>query len=98
MNLLTTLSKTPIQRTRPRITCKDGTSLSVQASEYVYCTPRVNNAKLYTHVEVGFPSIAPTEALARYAEDPDDLLGTVYLYVPVEIVEAFIEEHGGIAK
>ena len=28
------------QKTRPRIVCQDGYSVSVQASEYAYCTPR----------------------------------------------------------
>ena len=39
----------------PEIVCKDGTTLSVQASEFHYCTPRDNKGP-YTHVEIGFPS------------------------------------------
>ena len=42
-------------KTRPRIFCNDGFSLSVQASRDHYSIPR-NNEGPYTHVEVGFPS------------------------------------------
>ena len=30
----------PYQENRPRVFCKDGFSISIQASEYHYCTPR----------------------------------------------------------
>lgn len=80
----------------PSITCRDGMSLSVQASEYHYCLPRSNNAT-YTHVEVGFPSEAIPEIL-EYAEDADRPTDTVYAFVPVEIVDQVIMEHGGISQ
>lgn len=79
---------------RPRITCADGFSLSVQASRFHYCSPRIDNAVKYTHVEVGFPS-ERVEALMPYAEDEDDPTGTVYGQVPVEVVWTIINEHGG---
>ena len=39
-----------------RIKCKDGFSMSVQASKRNYCEPRLDNAVEYSKVEVGFPS------------------------------------------
>ena len=77
-----------------RIVCKDGTSLSVQASFGHYCTPR-NDEGPWTAVEVGFPSACPPESWAEYAEDWNNPLDTVYGYVPVQMVQHFISLHGG---
>ena len=85
----------------PRITCNDGFSISVQGSEYSYATPRENNPPNgYTHVECGFPSTTPkTVELRNYAEcfGDSDYTETVYGYVPVEVVQAELDAHGGIA-
>lgn len=79
----------------PRIVCADGTTLSVQADEYMYCSPRGNKGP-YSSVEVGFPSVEPPEIWQQYAEDPDRPMDTVYAYVPIELVSFFIARHGGI--
>ena len=79
-----------------RIVCKDGADLSVQASRTHYCNPRDNDGP-YTHVEVGFPSVAPPESWREYAEEWERPTDTVYGYVPVELVQAFIDLHGGEA-
>lgn len=79
----------------PRITCADGLSLSVQASEYNYCAPRYSGLDFYYEVEVGFPS-ARIDELMPYAESPDDPTGTVYGYVPVDIVNQVVNAHGGL--
>jgi hypothetical protein len=34
--------------------------------------------------------------LTSYAEDEENLCGTVYGYVPCSIIDAVIEKHGGI--
>ncbi len=91
----------------PRITCKDGFSLSVQASHGAYCLPRRNIGEWYC-VEVGYPSAKPeffhhmAEGLFDYESEqpkPDfDYCGTVYGYVPIELVEQCIDLHGGIAS
>lgn len=86
-----------IQEIRPRIKCKDGFEFSVQASIYHYCSPRANGDVIYKEVELGFPNIED-ELITEYAEDPDDLTGTVYGYVPVDIVNQLIEKHGGIVE
>ena len=85
---------------KPRIKCANGVSLSVQADEYKYCTPRSDDGP-HVAVEVGFicdaqdEPMAPPEAWREYAdgEFPSD----VYGYVPVGMVEAFIAENGGRA-
>ena len=80
---------------KPRTVCKDGFSMSVQASEFHYCEPR-NNAGPYTHLEVGFPSDYE-ELLLPYAEMYMDGEDTgIYPRVPAEVVEAIISKHGGL--
>lgn len=74
------------------IECKDGFTISVQASEYNYCNPRCTDSNYYYEVECGFPSSEP-EFIMDYAEDPDTPTKTVYAYVPVELVEQLIDLH-----
>jgi hypothetical protein len=81
----------------PPLVCRDGFSVSVQASASHYCQPRDDEGP-YTHVEMGFPS-APSDLLTEYAEDAedaeDDPTCTVYVCVPLSVVEALLESHGG---
>lgn len=79
---------------RPQIICNDGFKMSVQASEFHYCSPRIL-AESYNSVEVGFPSRREL-LMFLYAEDPKRLTKTVYGYVPVDIINQVIEKHGGI--
>ena len=82
---------------RPRICCKDGFSISVQGgTEYHYCTPR-KHCNQYIGVELGLPSAADP-LLEDYAEDPSDPTGTVYGYVPIEVVESLVDKHGGMIE
>lgn len=78
----------------PRITCADGFSMSVQAGDHAYCTPRSNFGP-WDEFEVGFPSESVPE-LMSFAENPDDPTGTVYACVPTEIIERVIAVHGGM--
>ena len=77
------------------VQCKDGFTVSCQASDYHYCTPRESDAE-WACIELGFPNAEPTPKICQYAEDSKDLLGTVYAYVPVYLVDEMLEEHGGI--
>ena len=86
-----------LQERRPRVKCKDGFEISIQASDSHYCTPRVNGDVIYEKVELGFPNMED-ELIADYAEDPDNLTETVYGYVPIHIVNQLIEKHGGIVE
>ena len=83
----------------PCIECADGYEVSVQCQGTNYCSPRKNltDCKNYSHFELGFPNM-PDELINSYAEDCNDLLETVYPYVPREVVEALVEKHGGIAQ
>ncbi len=47
------------------VVCKDGTSLSVQASESHYCMPRTNGPG-WIEVEIGFPTETPTVSWMQY--------------------------------
>jgi len=83
---------------RPAIICKDGLRLSVQASIGHYCVPRTNKGP-YSHVEVGFPSKVPPKSWAEYFDGTfsrKTAKHSVYGYVPVEVVQEWINEHGGI--
>ncbi len=82
----------------PRLTMANGESLSVQASRTHYCSPR-EDAGPYSKVEVGFPSVAPPDSWAEYFDgdwENEDRTGSVYGYVPIELVAEFIEANGGI--
>ena len=87
----------------PHVVCNDGFSMSVQANDTAYSSPKtVIYEGEYESMEIGFPS-APESLIAEYAEDweiedCDDprLCNTVYGYVPVEVIDAVIEKHGGI--
>lgn len=83
------------QELRPRIICKDGFEISVQASCIHYCEPRENGLTKYDYVELGFPSESDN-CILEYAEDPDKPTETVYGWVPIEVVNQLIEKHGGI--
>ena len=81
----------------PRITCNDGFTISVQAHSGSYCTRDDNGSP--THVECGFPSTTPkTVELRSFAElfHPANYTNTVYGWVPVEVVQAELDAHGGI--
>ena len=87
-----------VKPTAPRIVCMDGTSLSVQAGEFLYCSPRQNVGPYYS-VEVGYPSRV-IEELLPYMDGGDDTdpTATVYGYVPIELVEQIVENCGGICE
>ena len=95
-NVMVTPLGMQLQQIRPRIRCKDGFSLSVQASRSSYCEPRTCEP-VWTKVEVGYPS-AEEPLLNSYSESFGEGNPTedIYPYVPVEVVEAVIEKHGGI--
>ena len=84
------------KNTVPHIVCKDGFKISVQASKSHYCEPR-EDVGPYTQVECGYPSDRVSDALNQFADDPSTN-DTIYAYVPIDIVEAELALHGGIAK
>lgn len=70
--------------------CKDGTKLSIQASKYHYSSPKEDAGYIQTAEGA---QVIPPETWRYYSDGnfPSD----VYGYVPRELVEAFIKEHGG---
>ena len=80
----------------PRIVCADGFSMSVQVHCGAYCSPRDGIGPDWLSAEIGFPSAAPNAAVMAYAEDDDKPTDTVYGYVPMELIDALVAEHGGI--
>lgn len=93
---LTETSYCTFRALAPKIVCRDGFSASIQASETHYCSPRAMT-DFYHSMEIGFPSEVDNLIL-EYAEDVDNPTGTVYGYVPVEVIVALIEKHGGFAN
>lgn len=79
-----------------KIKCKDGFSISAQASHFHHCIPRENNAEFYTHIELGFPSDRLPAHITEKAENPHNLLYTVYPRIPVEWLNELIDSHGGV--
>lgn len=79
----------------PAIECNDGFRISVQASDGAYCAPRVTADIEYSKFECGYPSAAVPE-LQEWKDGDGDDTGTVYGYVPVGVIVALIEKHGGI--
>ncbi len=86
-----------IARRYKRVVCKDGFSVSIQASETNYCSPRVDGADKYYEVELGFPS-SEEQLLMEFAEMPGKPTDTVYAYVPVALVNLVLAKHGGIVE
>lgn len=80
-----------------RVTCKDGYSVSIQASETSYSEPRTNDAVRYESVELGFPSHAD-DLINKYAEDEYNPCETVYGWVPVSVVNLLLAKHGGMIE
>ena len=79
------------------VKCADGFSMSVQAHDGAYCSPRVDDAMRYESVEVGYPShVEPL--LMPYCEDEDEPTATVYGYVPSHVVTTVIAKHGGMVE
>lgn len=88
---------------RPTIKCSDGFKFSVQASYYNCCEPRITGLDIYTSFEV--LSKNDIDDFALYLSN-DRYIGTStkkskinqYNYVPLDLIETFIESHGGIDK
>jgi len=80
-----------------QVVCADGFVMSVQAHDGAYCSPREDHADSYSQVEVGFPS-SVEPLLMDWCEDKDDPTGTVYGYVPIQVVVNVIAKHGGMVE
>ena len=86
-----------MRRLNEQIVCKDGFTMSVQANEGAYCTPRIDNACRYVAAEVGYPS-QKEDLLLEWAESPEKPTETVYGYVPATQITLVVAKHGGIVS
>jgi len=84
-----TIKESPV---RKALICNDGTSLSVQVSNFHYCSPRINNSPFYATVEVWQVTSEVPNSWLEYG-DPED---NPFAYIPRTLVEEFIDSHGGI--
>ena len=78
-----------------RIYCKDGFNFSLQASKYHYCLPKSDDGP-YTHFEIGYPSKRVKDFMPYITDVKDNPINAVYAFVPNEIVEKVITDHGGM--
>lgn len=83
------VNKGQYETLRPKVRCKDGTSISVQASRSHYCSPRESFLPSYVTVEVFSETPMPI-SWKKYD------CGGVYAFVPLHIVQEFISRHGGL--
>jgi hypothetical protein len=81
---------------RPHVVCADGLSFYIQASRLHYCTPQKNEGP-YTAIEIGYPSETVKEFIPYSTDSQSDPRHAVYAQVPVELVEAVVNKHGGFA-
>lgn len=81
-----------MRKLAPRMVLGDRTTLSAQVGETHYCTPRSSDAWSYTRVEVGYPSAPLPEEFDEYTDSDRKIYG----YVPMRVLDKYIEEHGGI--
>ena len=89
-----------MKKINKRIHCRDGVSLSVQASQFAYCSPRDDEGP-YTQLEVGFiekhgERFNPPESWKEFAKMGDIRFSDVFAYVPSQNINDFIAAHGGI--
>ena len=85
-----------MSRNYERAVCADGFTISVQACDWKYCSPR-NNIGPYYEVELGYPN-RPEAVLLPYAENPAKPTETVYAYVPSTTVLEVLVSHGGFVS
>lgn len=85
------------RRMTTRLQLEDGSSLSIQASEGHYCSPRrdFDDYSEYEEFEIGFPS-AHMDEISRYQDGAGDQTSSVFGYVPKEVIEALINARGGV--
>lgn len=74
----------------PPVICKDGTFMSVQAGSWYHCTPQQDlDTDDYEEYEVRTSLI--DARLIKFGYDENE-----YGYVPNEIIDDIINQHGGI--
>ncbi|WP_156878737.1 hypothetical protein [Roseomonas gilardii] len=78
----------------PKIKCRDGFGVSIQASRYHYCTPREDGPEFWTEFECGFPT-APVRSWREWRDGPTPDTQNVFGFVPASKIMDVIRRHGG---
>jgi hypothetical protein len=80
-----------------RLLLADGNSLSIQASNFHYCSPHTDLETYheYEEFEVGFPS-RHYELLEKFQDGSGDQTDSVFGWVPESVITHIIEESGGV--
>lgn len=78
----------------PRILCKNGFSLSVQAGSHAYCTPRLDRGPWKT-LEVGYPSRYTPDLMPYVENDEIPPTESVYSNVPASLINRIVQRNGG---
>lgn len=90
------LGKLDLSRDRiPAVKCADGFWISIQGHEGAYSKPRQTCYNIYEYDEM---EIKTSEVLPERFNQYRDGDSSIYGYVPVEIIESLLVEHGGIAE
>ena len=97
-----------INAIRPHIICEDGYEISVQASTFHHCYPRLNNQDVYDTYEImqcseceleEFIKTVPAKykaAVQWFIDDGSIDMGDPVSQVPHKVLEKYILSHGGI--
>jgi hypothetical protein len=77
----------------------DGGWLSIQASRYHYCEPRLDSLRRYRSVEIGGAGVLdgpeePARLLEEFRQKHGNSL--VYARVPIDVAESYVKARGGI--
>lgn len=101
MDIINEYFKANPEYPRKALVCADGFSISVQAHYGAYCQPRPSfrseDIDEFFKVECGFPNMQVPE-LADWKDGDGEDIDCVYAYVPVSVVLALIQKHGGVAS
>lgn len=79
----------------PRLVLANQTSVSIQASEGHYCSPRktLNSYSAYSMFEVGFPEwVVPPNYEMFFPKNSDDVFG----FIPADVIQRVIDYNGGV--
>jgi hypothetical protein len=78
-----------------RLVCVDGFWLSVQGDRDKYSNPRLKEFNIYAYDSM---EIMASELLPQEFKDYQDGEGSrIYGYVPIEMIEKLLVDHGGVA-
>lgn len=87
---------------RKNIVFADGAKVSIQASLTAYSTPRINGARGYSAVELGYYTGGVPDFIKEYEEgygmEDYHFGGGIFPYVPAPLIMRMILHHGGIIE